>query len=1807
MLVDKVAGRYTLLEEIGRGGMGVVHRAREDGRAAPIALKVLSTREYSESALRHFEQEFRTLTELSHPNLTEVYDFGRAPLGPGGRVVPYFTMELVEGESLDRAVARGLLDEATVVAYLAQTGQALAYLHARGLVHRDVKPSNLIVASAGGGRVKLMDLGLAARPEDAGARGMIRGTVAYLSPEAARGDPVDPRADLYSLGCVAYELLTGRPPFQSASALGVLRGHIQEEPLPPSSLNRAISPPMEALILRLLAKDPGLRPSSADRFLHMLNAAAGGRLDVATAEHRRHRVLGAGFAGRGAELSQLNARMDEVARGAGRVVFLSGEAGIGKSRLLRAFQIRCQIEGHDVFVGRAGSDDGPGSGLAEAIGRALRASAPLEPALLARHGAALAGFLGPGGGIPVAEDAEPAPGGADDRFRVAAAVEAALAALAASRPLVLAVDDLQHADEATCLVLRHLVRVLSQPRSPRVLLLAAYRGDEVTRQTPVFDLLAEGREDGGIEEIAVGALGVDDIRAMLRAMLGVEEVPAPFVARAVEETRGNPLHLFELVALLAEEGHVAPGSDAPLDPEILSRVEIPHRILALAERRLSRIEGDARRLLEAAAVLGAARLDADVLAGVTGLRWEAVVRALRDLEEAFLIERAQDESGAPVDRIAHPSLFGLALEALPPDSRRELHARALTYLERRGRPRRHAAWAALAGHAEAAGQPGRAIEAFERAGDLAREAGALRESADLYGRAVDLLLRQGEGAAAVLCAVYEKRSEVWGLAGQLGPAEDDARWMLARAEKAGQDALRTRAHLALGDALLARGQVAEAQEAYEVALAIAERTSASVLAAAAETGLGRAAGHLGNFDEGGAHLARAIAEARKAVRPDLEVAALLALGALRREQGSYKASLAAFQEARARSDSRTLGRVEHDILEGEALAHEVEGRLREALEACERARERAESRGDVLGVAGLTARAGLIALRQGDFDGARARFDAALATHRRLGAREGIVQVSSALALLQIQQARYDEAAETADEALRQARRTARRDLVASALDLIGVIHTKVGDYDRAGAALEEAQRIMRDARNLRWLSVFLVDLAEWRRLSGDAEGARKHLQEAAFLARRIGDRRLESVALCRLGEAHLDEKDADRALVACRKALGLVERSGLPREEAEARLLRARVELSRPGGDVVRAEIDALESAKTFRELRDPDALWLAEHVAGRAAMRLGRRDEAVERIGRAFRYLDGVRSRLAVRWRESFLSDPRRREVFDDHERLRASAPKEAAEAEAAPSARQGEAARARAEVRALRRMLEINRTLNATRDPDRLLHAILDAALEVTGAERGFLLLSDGEEVATASSRGAEGTALEEDARALSRSIARRTIERGEPILATDAEADDRFRGAASVHDLRIRSVLCVPLKIQSEVVGAVYLDSRLDRGVFGPPHLEHASLLAEQAAIALDTARMLQRIEEQKARLDRVNQELERTAAAQRDALADAREILVSTRSSLELRFRFEELVGGSPSMQRVYHVVERLAPKKLPVLVAGESGTGKELVARALHAKSDRAGGPFFTVNCAALPEALLESELFGFRKGAFTGATRNKPGYFELAHGGTLFLDEIGEMGPSMQAKLLRVLQDGQVMPVGGEATVQVDVRIVSATNRDLRAMIGEGKFREDLYYRIHVARIDLPPLRERLEDIPLLVDHFLEAIAAEEGGAKREVDPAVFTRLAAHPWPGNVRELQHHVQRIAAFTRGSTFTLRDVERYGDLRPAAPASAPLAASPPSGEVDSLEELERKQIKVALEAAGGNKTRAAEILGINRVTLFRKLKRLALED
>ncbi|MFK7742810.1 MAG: sigma-54-dependent transcriptional regulator [Planctomycetota bacterium] len=331
-----------------------------------------------------------------------------------------------------------------------------------------------------------------------------------------------------------------------------------------------------------------------------------------------------------------------------------------------------------------------------------------------------------------------------------------------------------------------------------------------------------------------------------------------------------------------------------------------------------------------------------------------------------------------------------------------------------------------------------------------------------------------------------------------------------------------------------------------------------------------------------------------------------------------------------------------------------------------------------------------------------------------------------------------------------------------------------------------------------------------------------------------------------------------------------------------------------------------------------------------------------------------------------------------------------------------------------------------------------------------------------------------------------------------------------------------------------------------------------------------------------------------------------------KSALDDRLRLDNVIGTDPRMQSIFKTIQAVADTRTTVLVTGESGTGKTLLARALHQLSDRKAGPFVEVNCGALPESLLESELFGHIKGAFTGAVRDKVGKFEAAAGGTIFLDEIGTSTPAFQIKLLRVLQDRVIERVGDTKTISVDVRIVLATNKDLEQAVADGEFREDLFYRIHVVSVEMPPLRERNSDVQPLAEHFLQRFAREHGREARSFGDAAMAALTHAPWPGNVRQLENVVERAVVLSREPQIGLADLP--ADVlqpQPGGAATSPTSSSDdiPSGPPIPLKQAliapEKRIIEYALQWCDGNRERTAEILGINRSTLFHKLKKLGI--
>jgi DNA-binding NtrC family response regulator len=331
---------------------------------------------------------------------------------------------------------------------------------------------------------------------------------------------------------------------------------------------------------------------------------------------------------------------------------------------------------------------------------------------------------------------------------------------------------------------------------------------------------------------------------------------------------------------------------------------------------------------------------------------------------------------------------------------------------------------------------------------------------------------------------------------------------------------------------------------------------------------------------------------------------------------------------------------------------------------------------------------------------------------------------------------------------------------------------------------------------------------------------------------------------------------------------------------------------------------------------------------------------------------------------------------------------------------------------------------------------------------------------------------------------------------------------------------------------------------------------------------------------------------KNALRQRELFRENRHL----RRELDRRYSFSEIIGTSPALQAVFRLVEKVAPTSTNILIQGESGTGKELIARAIHHNSPRADRPFVAVNCGAIPETLLESELFGHTKGAFTGAVTNKLGLFRSAEGGTVFLDEVGEISSAMQVRLLRALQEHEVVPLGSSAPVSFDARIICATNRDLEKEVSEGRFREDLFYRLNVIEIYLPPLRERREDIPLLARSFITHTAHEQKQTEKPLSPAAMSALINYSWPGNVRELQNAIERA--------FTLSNDEIDLDSLPprVRDAAGHTPVRDPDGLRPTLEEIERRHIFETLASVNQDKARAANILGIDLSTLYRKLKR-----
>ncbi len=989
----------------------------------------------------------------------------------------------------------------------------------------------------------------------------------------------------------------------------------------------------------------------------------------------------------------------------------------------------------------------------------------------------------------------------------------------------------------------------------------------------------------------------------------------------------------------------------------------------------------------------------------------------------------------------------------------------------------------------------------------------------------------------------------------------------------------TRVGIARARVLLGRGEAPEAARVLETIRKAAEGT---VYERPWGIARARAALRMGEYSAAAAHAARVVdAGTDDALRAE----AMAVHGGALSYSGDHDAARTTLEKALALADTIADTRavaIAHGML---AIAHQRAGRTQEARAAYEASLAAAEAANDAATVATMRLNLAGIAQAEGDFAAALTHYEASVDMGRRSGVALAVQQALMNLANLDVFLGRY-------------ARASASIDTLVAELDTLG--------------PLARAQLLGIEAE----LSVRTSDLVKGAQLYDESAVAYDALERPLEV---LEARLLSLFARARNGKT--DAPALRRDFDAIKAGTG---EGGFREYEVLASMVEGTIALSSGDEAVAQAAFDhALAEAN---KAGNREWGWRALDARARLASSQGHVAHARRDTEAALAMLEETAAKLPRDLREVFWDDPRRRALRQAHTAT-VAAPHSAAQSNwRGATIRQSQISSGTTTMSAanvpedrLAYVLEITRELAREHDLSRLLKNVTDHAVALLRAERGFVVLANDQgELLAHAARDRKG---DDPHASFSRSVAEKVVQTGEPVLALSARDDASLAQAVSVHQLMIQSVACVPIRGAPPVgrpIGALYVETRLRPGMRFQEELPTLQAFGDQVAIAIENARLLAENHARTEELARANQEL----AAAKDRLAEilerrteqlgtARRDLKQARAELRSHFGYHGLVGTSAAMRKVYATIERVKDTDVPILITGESGTGKEMVARAIHASGARAKAAFLGVNCGAIPGNLLESELFGHVRGAFTGADRDRKGLFREAEGGTMLLDEIGEMPIKMQAGLLRVLQERTVRSVGGVKEEPVDARVIAATNRGLEQMVQEGLFREDLFYRLHVVEIRVPSLRERTDDIPPLMDHFMTIFAARYRRDKKSLSREALRRMVSYDWPGNVRQLEHVLLNAWLMSEGDEVLPEDLqivetsrsrptggeqETISSVRPSSAPSAPLARTK-----EEFKDTERERILNALSSCNWNRVQAAKMIGIPRRTFYRRLK------
>jgi Nif-specific regulatory protein len=1718
------------------------------------AIKILCHEISDPQQLLRFKTEFATLASIEHASVIKVIDFGVLQEG-----YPYFTMEFFAGRRITEFFGGQNWD--ALYGVILQIASGLHHIHHLGIIHLDLKPSNILVDDDG--TAKIMDFGLAIEGRQVLDR-KIRGTLQYMAPEVLRQDRVDSRADLYALGMTLYETVTGALPGYGRAPIEVIRMHLDEGIRPPSAINPHVPEALERIIVKLLEKDPRHRFPSAAALLQAVAEAAGKKAPPAELLVGRGELYAAPLIGRTKEVTKLASLTAEAREGRGNGVIVAGAEGMGKSRIVRDVTLRAQLDGARVFSGRCPVNRktiyAPFFEIFEQMVRAVNPDADVgeEIRRILRPVVASAG-----------PETSPPQHGQKYRFynRIVQSLQDMFGFLsvnseAGGSPLILVIEDLQWADPSTTELFSFLVGEAKQNQLLVIGTLTLDSGGEaaIESSSPNLSFWEQRAREGNFPVIGVETLTEPLVREHVQSLLGDTNVSDELVRWMMWESAGSPLNIRRIIDYLIAHEHLTwRPSGWIADMERIQALRIPGGFATILMEKVDALPPGQRAVLELASVIGET-MDAELLTRASDGTPEETYAALRELIGQSLVDESSD--GRTI-RFPQIHLRDAVYNAIPDRRRVDLHLHVGQVLEPAANDGSTQVVGEAAFHFSRANDTERGSRYAIEAGDLATRTLAHEEATEFYRIALELMDLGGVEEARKaevrekLADAYYRRDDYRGAMhayqfllksiqsrhprpdgdlSEVVPSSDVARVMKK-----------------IGKVLSRRGDQEAAMTYYQGALAIFEQLGQTVEVAEM---LNRLAWIYRMRDDLDA--ARETAERAGAMLETRAPTVVYGyvkniLGLIEFARGNWQRSREILEEAVAiaeRLGSEQLGKVASMNL-GNTLWKL--GHWEDALQYFRRNLERSETEGDLWDLVMAYNNVGVVEYGRGNFLAAAELFEKSVRIDEKIGALdhealarenladalemlgrwdEALVQYGRCLSmegfdetrasrlsvyvpLARLTKKRGDitKALEYAQKALAGGERARDEDLIAEAAYILASIEDERGNNVEAERYLDRALKIFESNRTLHGLARAHTAAATLVLQRGDIEGAVKHAQLGERLARQIGDR------------FSLAKNDW---------AWAKIHGSRGEREAAAAKFEAVRV---------------------TLEELDTP-------YDMGRLLFDMGLLREEPEEATHTIREAIRIFEKL---------------DATHDLERARGALFR-IRPAGKAPD-------------RGVVGLYEIVKIINSTLDLEEVLNRVLDVCIRRLRAERGMILLLDPltgalrTRVVRNIKEGPEG-----ERQRSPQAIIKEVMQTGQSVISADARSDERFVESESVIAENILSILCAPVIIKERIAGAIYVDHRQARHLFSQKDSSFLEAFADQAAIAIENARLYEELEQARTRLSLENETLRR-------------EVLVEK--------HLDSIVGQSEAVARSQFAIRKASAGHSTVLLRGESGTGKGLVARIIHNIGPRRNGPFIKFNSAALTETLAESELFGHERGAFTGADRRKLGRFELAHNGTIFIDEIGKMSMATQAKLLRVVEDKEFERVGGTQTIKSDVKIIAAANIDLEKAIEEGTFREDLFYRLNIIPIRLPPLRERKDDIPLLTEHFIRKICKDLGIDNKRLEPGVLDLFLRYDWPGNVRELESTIHRAIVMSNGDTVTKN--EFYNLYPQSASAMVPAAGTgsilnPLAGHLEITGEVydevmsavDKQLILRALESSGGRIREAARRLGLARNTLKSKI-------